>query len=285
MSSTDYSLLTRVFSRSLLTEFSSSRTIQNTAFSTAVENFITEPYNKTNADIFDNLYDILKREYRNEYYYKNTLLNKLLLGVHSTRTTTALTELPIGKSKADFILINGKAVVYEIKTELDNFERLDEQVRNYYKAFNHVVVVSCETNKEILFEKYRGTPVGLFIINKVGNISKVKLPELYSGEIELPIVFSLLRKYEYENILRNFYLELPSNLTFDYYDNCQQLFCKLEKDKAYKATIQQLKLRKRNICPIFYKIPKSIKALGYFEALTNSQFVRLEQNLEMLYGR
>ena len=72
------------------------------------------------------------------------MLNKLLLGRHSINTTTALTQIPINKSKADFILINGKAVVYEIKTELDNFERLKNQINDYYKAFSHVCVVTCE---------------------------------------------------------------------------------------------------------------------------------------------
>ena len=85
---------------------------------------------------------------RNEYYYKITLLNKLLLGIHSVNTTTALTEFPIAKSKADFVLINGKAVVYEIKTELDNLERLESQISDYYKAFDHVAVVTCIENVE-----------------------------------------------------------------------------------------------------------------------------------------
>ncbi len=60
------------------------------------------------------LYNYLK-VYRNEYFYKNTILNKLLLGRHSINTTTALSEMPIGKSIADFILLNGKGVVDEIK--------------------------------------------------------------------------------------------------------------------------------------------------------------------------
>ncbi|MBU5889902.1 sce7726 family protein, partial [Vibrio cholerae O1] len=77
---------------------------------------------------------------RNEYFYKNTLLNKLLLGKHSLNTTTAITEIPINKSKADFILINGKAVVYEIKTGLDSFERLESQIEDYFKAFVNVYV-------------------------------------------------------------------------------------------------------------------------------------------------
>ena len=48
--------------------------------------------------------------------------------------------------KQIFVLINGKAVVYEIKTELDNLERLESQIDDYYKAFEHVAVVTYEKN-------------------------------------------------------------------------------------------------------------------------------------------
>ncbi|MBC8060944.1 MAG: sce7726 family protein, partial [Clostridiaceae bacterium] len=48
--------------------------------------------------------------------------------------------------KADFILINGSAVVYEIKTELDTLDRLDSQIENYYKAFTKVCVITSESN-------------------------------------------------------------------------------------------------------------------------------------------
>ena len=44
--------------------------------------------------------------------------------------------------------LNGKAVVYEIKTELDNLERLESQISDYYKAFDHVAVVTCIENVE-----------------------------------------------------------------------------------------------------------------------------------------
>ena len=100
-------------------------------------------------------YSCLLYTSRNEYYYKNTLLNKLLLGIHSVNTTTALTEIPIAKSKADFVLINGKAVVYEIKTELDNFDRLENQINDYYTAFDHVAVVTCKENIQVLKDVYK----------------------------------------------------------------------------------------------------------------------------------
>ena len=108
-----------------------------------IRRYVDNGVGKTNLELVSEVYNVLKDEYRNEYYYKNTLLNKLLLGVHSINTTTALTEIPIAKSKADFVLINGKAVVYEIKTELDNFDRLESQISDYYKAFDHVAVGTC----------------------------------------------------------------------------------------------------------------------------------------------
>lgn len=85
------------------------------------------------------------KEYRTEYLYKNTILNKLLFAKHDYKNNS-FNELPIDKSKADFVMINGKGVVYEIKTELDNLDRIETQIQDYYKAFTEVVVVTYETN-------------------------------------------------------------------------------------------------------------------------------------------
>ena len=124
--------LNRVFIQStfkeLLTEPS-----ETCPYYTVIRRIINNPADKRNGQILSEFYSFISKNHRNEYYYKNTLLNKLLLGVHKPTTTVALTEIPIAKSKADFILINGKAVVYEIKTALDTFERLETQL-NHWKA-------------------------------------------------------------------------------------------------------------------------------------------------------
>ena len=39
-------------------------------------------------------------------------------------------------------MINGRGVVYEIKTDLDNLLRLENQIRDYYKVFSYVYVSS-----------------------------------------------------------------------------------------------------------------------------------------------
>lgn len=87
-------------------------------YDAVIKRYINDPEDKSNEMLISEIYSYMSDEYRNEYFYQNTLLNKLLLGKHSVNTTTALTQIPISKSKADFILINGKAVVYEIKTAL-----------------------------------------------------------------------------------------------------------------------------------------------------------------------
>lgn len=281
----EYSLLSRVFTRAVLQDFSNKRSVDNVFFTQAVAEFVSEPHTKTYANIFEILYNRLKKEYRNEYFYKNTLFTKLLLGVHSTNTTTALTELPIGKAKADFVLINGKAVVYEIKTELDNLERLDEQVTNYYKAFDYVAVVTCEKNKEVLVNKYINSTVGIYVINKAGNISEIRKPRQNKDNLDLNIIFSLLRKKEYENILKKYYSRLPVKEDFKYYDECQKLFCKLEIDDVYGDVLKQLKSRVKIVATGFNNLPTSIKFLGYFENLSINQYERLNKNLEKVYGR
>ena len=113
---------------------------RNDTYNAAIKRYTKSTKNKSNLQLIGEIYEHLDENYRNEYFYKNTLLNKLLLGKHSLRTTTALTEVPIAHSKADFVLVNGKAVVYEIKTELDNFDRLNTQIADYYKAFSYVSV-------------------------------------------------------------------------------------------------------------------------------------------------
>ena len=78
-------------------------------------NSLTMSSTKDLYDTFERLYKQLLRHYRNEYVYKNTLFNKLVLGTHSLNTTSAIVELPIVDSIADFILFNGKAVVMKSK--------------------------------------------------------------------------------------------------------------------------------------------------------------------------
>ena len=245
------------------------------AYIAAIRRYVVDPTGKTNEECISEIYQHLKKEYQNEYFYKNTLLNKLLLGVHSPRTTTALTEVPVGKSKADFILINGKAVAYEIKTSLDNFDRLDGQIRDYYKAFSRVVVVTSEKNLEDIQRRLQNSPTGICLLTNKGTLSVRKEPIEYSAGLSKSIMFRILRKNEYEQILLKHFGLLPVVSQFEHYRACQEMFDSLPTDVAYQMFIRTLKLRAKIDIVEYSKIPYELKFLIYFSNYKKSDYAKL----------
>lgn len=271
------SLLTRVFSKKTFQEII--RDGESDTYNHAVERYISHNIKLTNKDYIRRMYDILKKNYRNEYYYKNTLLNKLLLGVHSVKTTTALTELPVDKSIADFILINGKAVVYEIKTDLDNFDRLDSQIADYYKAFSRVVVVTSENNFIPLTKILEGSPVGIYVLTKRGQLSLRKPPVEDKMNLSSRVMFKILRKKEYEEIIIQEYGKLPNVSDFEYYSKNEELFCRLSVNKAYELFIKMLKKRGANAGEVLRSIPTEISFIVYFSMYNKNAYKKLNNFL------
>jgi len=237
---------------------------------------------ENNLSTIQNVYNKLSRSYRNEYFYKNTLLNKRLLGIHSVNTTTALTEIPVGRAKPDFILINGKAVVYEIKTELDNFDRLENQINEYYKAFNHVAILTYEKNIEMAKRKIDeiNKPIGLYILQKNVKIKTVMEPKEYNDDLDRDVIFSILRKREYESIIEKRFGFLPQVSQFDYYDVCRQLTEDIRLEQFYSDFLIELKKRNPINKELFAAVPYELKFLVYFMNFKPKDYDALAQFLQ-----
>lgn len=232
--------------------------------------------NITYEEYINKAYKQLSKHYRNEYFYKNTLLNRRLLGVYSLNTAVALAELPIGQSIADFVLLNGDAVVYEIKTELDDFSRLQDQLLDYYKAFKNVYVVTSESKVDQLKEILKDSPAGIIALRRNGSLSHpIKVCQGYSGLLEHETLFKLLRKQEYLNIITDLFEDVPNVKPVFLYDACFDLFKTLDVKTTYEAVMYQLKLRDIHEKELFKKIPESIKGLVYFENLSTKEYERL----------
>jgi hypothetical protein len=271
-------LLNRVFTRNTLKDLIECNCSET--YTAAIRRHIVDPEQKSNRQLISEIYQVLNKGYRNEYYYKNTLLNKLLLGVHSPKTTTALTEIPISKSKADFILINGKAVVYEIKTELDNFERLKSQIYDYYKAFSYVAVVTGESNHAAVQKKLEGTPVGIYLLTRRNKLSEKKKPLEFTSQLNQEIMFKILRKSEYEAIIQSYYKRLPSVSQFEYYRCCKKLFCEIDLFIAYKLFLDALKKRTHVDIELYASVPYELRFLMYFSNNTLDYYRKLDKFLE-----
>ncbi|WP_154663449.1 sce7726 family protein [Neobacillus dielmonensis] len=204
--------------------------------------FNTEEFNE---EIKKN-YNILTKDYRNEFFFKSTLFNKLVLGKYSLTTTSAFSEVVVGKSKADFVLINrNKGMVYEIKTDLDNLDRLVYQLGDYSSAFSEVYVVTSEKNYYPVYKviKESNPSVGIIVLTNDVTLSvRKKAIENYSN-LNHEILFKLLRKKEYEQILLLKFECLPDVKPVQYFKTSLQWFKTINIKEAQRLVFNQLRKR------------------------------------------
>ena len=228
-------ILKRFFSKPILHDLLSGKT--NDVFECVVRRYISDPEGKSYSELVSEIYTYLGKNYRTEYFYKNTMLNKLLIKRHDYTKTIVLSELPIGNSKADFIMINGKGVVYEIKTELDNLERLNSQIRDYYKAFSEVVIVTYEENLDKV-KKIIPDTVGIMLLTKRKALKMVRDPLPNFSFLDYKTIFKILRKYEFEDIIQSKAYSLPEVNQFQYYRECYSIITQINIEELQVAMLK-----------------------------------------------
>lgn len=277
-------LLNRMFSRKMLNDII--KTSNSEIYIKTVRKYIQNPEEKTNACVISEIYEKLNKEYRNEYFYKNTLLNKILVDQHKIDSTVALTEIPIANSIVDMLMINGVAKVYEIKTELDTFNRLYTQISDYYKAFDHVSIVTSvdkiQKLEKILNEIYIQSfekNIGLFVINEKSELITIRKPTSYNQLLDKKTIFNILRKKEYEKLLIESNIELPNVSQFEYYTKCYELFKQISIDEIYEKFIKILKKRVEINQEIFVKLPQPIREVVYFSNVKDCKYETINKFL------
>ncbi len=106
-------------------------------------------------NIFGSKYSELFDEY-SKYIIANKFINTLLLKYYPCERTlkyyisselryledTVVFEMQSLNSRVDICRINGSSYAYEIKTEFDNFKRLEKQINDYSKIFEYIFVVA-----------------------------------------------------------------------------------------------------------------------------------------------
>ncbi len=213
-----------------------------------ISNYIEINNSQKNAftyqDIIFSAYKCFENNYRFEYLYKNKLVNQILLEKYKAKNTVVFTELSIGKSIADLVLINGSAVLYEIKTELDKTSRLETQVANYYKCFDKINVVTHESLYSQYLKLARNYNTGLIIYNSKNTLEVVKKPIKDGNHLCHLELFKLLRKSEVLSILEKLNIpfeQVPNTKFFRYFF---ELIKKIEVRYFQHIVFQELKHRK-----------------------------------------
>lgn len=201
---------------------------------------------QTNASLLSRIFSALVEQYRNEYVYKSSLVNQVLLKEYNMSETTALFEFKISSSIADMLLINGKARLFEIKTELDSPERLESQITDYRKAVGNITVVTYESLADKYLDLIKGTGVGLTVLNTSYQLVEVKKAANDSRYLEHEVLFKMLHKTEYTNIILNYFgivLDVPNTV---YFTQCLALVKQIEINTFQRLAFEELKKRKLN---------------------------------------
>src|SRR6266542_195867 len=101
----------------------------------------------------------------NDALIRENFSRKVLHRYHSTPDVLVIDELGLkhGKCRADIALVNGRLIGYEIKSDEDSLDRLDEQVKVYSAVFDRVTIIVGAKHAKVvssLVPKWWGIIVG-----------------------------------------------------------------------------------------------------------------------------
>lgn len=232
------------------------------------------------ADAFDIAYEILLRNYRNEYVFKNAIVSKVVFGRHKPSTASAILELPLGRSIADVAVFNGTSTVYEIKTDLDSFARLASQIGDYRTRVELVYVVVSEQRAPSA-ERHLPDGVGLLALRRHGSLSVVRPATSNLEHMRADHIFGTLRQSEVAEILNLHGLQTTANDPINQWHELRDLFSGLDVAKAHKGAIHAFRARGQVAHEIATHplLPISTRALVYSTPLSGAARRRLVSRL------
>lgn len=246
-----------------------------------IKKYTTVSDSTTNLDAINVIYNSLLKNYKNEYVYKNILTNKLLLKKYSLKNTIALNEFNIGKSIADFVLLNGEARVYEIKTELDNLEKLGKQIADYCQFGDKVYIVTSSKHIKKLIELYDNSTIGIVELTSRNALKTIKEARSNASTFNYETLFKTLRKQEYLELIDEYFNFVPEVSNTRIFKECLNLAKKIEVSIFQKLIINKLKSRNiSNPKKIQEKsVPDSLKHICYTLDFSKNEYEELNSFL------
>lgn len=205
--------------------------------------------NETVGSAFDQAFAMLRRSgRRDEYVYRAALTQNILLGRHSLKTASMLTEFRTGSCKADLAILNGTASVYEIKSERDSLARLSNQLANYRKFFAKVYVIAAAPYIQEIISN-TSTEVGVLSLVRWDRIHTVR-EAASRPDLVCPVtIFDSLRLSEAHLILESLGVQVPDLPNTLLYSATRELFARLDPTETHLQMVQTLK-RTRNLAPL-----------------------------------
>jgi hypothetical protein len=203
----------------------------------------------TVGEAFDSAFNILNVVgRRDEYIYRAAIIRKILIGRHSLRTASMLNEFRAGSCKADLVILNGTATVYEIKSERDSLARLANQVENYKRVFAKVNVIACDAHVDGILDTVPDD-VGVMCLSKRYKITTVREAVDCPERICPLTVFESLRASEALAILKALGISAPQVPNTQRHASLRELFADLDPKSLHFEMVRTLK-QTRDLAPL-----------------------------------
>lgn len=226
---------------------------------------------------FDSAFSILRvAGLRNEYVYRAAITKNVLIGKHSLRTASMLNEFRTGSCKADLVILNGTASVYEIKSERDSLARLVNQIANYKRVFATVNVIVGENHVESV-RRVVPNDVGIMSLSRRYHVS-VEREAVDRPEGICPrTVFGSLRSTEAAAILTALGVPVPTVPNTQRHGVMRELFAELDPAALHGEMVRILKRTRSlaSLSELVDQLPESLHAAALSVPVRRSEHGRL----------
>lgn len=155
-------------------------------------NFYGRPKNELHKLISDALFEYYNGEHRLKYYLFNHFYSKKVVCGF---------EIKVNRSRVDFLAVNGKSSSFEIKSSLDNLDKLEKQSSDFVKAFEYNYVVIDEVHLE---RACKILPHSYGIWSFKGGYRKTHRTASLNKELDANIQLGLLSKAELRAYFQGF---------------------------------------------------------------------------------
>ena len=221
-------------------------------------------------------HQLKSRDNRHEYIYKAAITKRILMGTYSLQTASMLTEFRVGPCKADAVILNGTATVYEIKSERDSLSRLSSQIAAYEKVFATVNVISGANHIDAVLESVPAH-VGVFELSSKYNISRIREGENRPERTNSDAIFDVINIREAGEILQSLGIKLPDVPNTQRYAAYRGLFARLPSEIAHREMVSTLK-KTRDLMPLkslLSELPESLHSISISSRIRKKDHQRL----------
>lgn len=273
----EYRKLSKIFNSSVLNDIA----VGDFSYIQKVsEQFFSDCTTLNLSEIYQKSFEILQKHYPNEYVYKNLIATKILLGRHSLNTATMLSEFRAGTNKADCVILNGKSICYEIKTDYDSLIRLNDQLDAYTQIFDEVYVVCSKKHIDSVLKNVDSS-IGVLNLSEKSTFQEIRKAN-NPREKNKKLLIQSLRQSEYLELFEKLTgnkLVAPNTQMFDL---CLDALDSFQDEKTLNSFyIEILKKSRKNNKDFLMNMPTSLVNATISYKFSKSQILSLINNFNI----